>query len=157
MKAITMRIQKFSRPGVILMATVVAIITSMVVANATETITTPNAAFISYSLTSGTGSAAITPASNRSVLVMGCCTNGGGVGQVSLLRLPGSSIEWVGLESTNGTLSAGITQGVSLSNGNHIVYIDFQHKVDIQTASVDTIVIENGDSVTRAGNVTLIW
>ena len=43
MKAIKMRIQKFSRPGVILMATVVAIITSMVAANATQTITAPNA------------------------------------------------------------------------------------------------------------------
>ncbi len=59
MKAITMRIQKFSRPGVILMATVVAIITSMVVANATQTITTPNAAFISYNLAAGANSAAI--------------------------------------------------------------------------------------------------
>ena len=62
MKAIKMRIQKSSRPGVILLAAVVAIITSMVVANATQTITTPNAAFISYNLTTGTNSAAITPA-----------------------------------------------------------------------------------------------
>src|SRR5213080_2889827 len=74
MKAITMRIQKFSRPGVILMATVVVIITSMVVANATQTITAPNAAFISYSLAFGANSAPITPATNRSVLVIGCCT-----------------------------------------------------------------------------------
>jgi hypothetical protein len=64
MKAITMRIQKFSRPGVILLATVVVIITSMVVANATQTITTPNAASISYSLAAGGNSAAITPATN---------------------------------------------------------------------------------------------
>ncbi len=58
------------------MATVVAIITSMVVANATQTITAPNAEFISYSLASGANSALITPATNRSVLVMGCCTTG---------------------------------------------------------------------------------
>ena len=57
MKAITMRMQKFSQPGVILMATVVAIITSMVVANATQSITTPNAAFISYNLAIGANSA----------------------------------------------------------------------------------------------------
>ena len=57
MKAITMRMQKFSRPGVILMATVVAIITSIVVANATQSITTPNAAFISYILAAGANSA----------------------------------------------------------------------------------------------------
>src|SRR5438309_3631557 len=101
MKAIKMRIQKFSRPGVILMATVVAIITSIVVANATQTITTPNAAFISYNLATNTSSAAITPATNRSVLVMGCVTTLGqpGVGQVSLLHFPSNGIEWVGLES----------------------------------------------------------
>src|SRR6266446_811663 len=100
MKAITMRIQKSSRPGVILLATVVAIITSMVVANATQTITTPNATFISYNLASGANSAAITPATNRSVLVMGCNTNGNlGVGQVSLLHGPSNGIAWVGLES----------------------------------------------------------
>src|SRR5438874_143672 len=104
MKAIRMRIQKFSRPGVILLATVVAIITSMVAANATQTITAPNAAFISYNLATNANSAPITPASNRSVLVMGCCTTGGntGVGQVSLLRLPSNLMAWVGLESYNG-------------------------------------------------------
>src|SRR5437764_8273990 len=99
MKAIRMRIQKFSRPGVILLATVVAIITSIVVANATQTIQTPNAAFISYNLAAGTYSAPITPVTNRSVLVMRCCTTGSpGVGQVSLLHIPGFAIEWVGLE-----------------------------------------------------------
>src|SRR5204863_9972189 len=123
MKAITMRVQKFSRPGVILMATVVAIITSMVAANATQTITAPNAAFISYSLAPSANSAAITPAANRSVLVMGCSTNGGGVGQVSLLRYPGNSIQWVGLESYS---PAAITQGASNALGAHIVYIDAQ-------------------------------
>src|SRR5207248_1482879 len=100
MKAITMRIQKFSRPGVILMATVVAIITSMVVANATQTITTPNAAFISYSVALGANSAAITPATNRPVLVMGCTTNGDstGVGHVSLLHIPSGGFQWAGVE-----------------------------------------------------------
>src|SRR5947207_15508425 len=101
MKAITMRMQKFSRPGVILMATVVVIITSMVAANATQTITTPNAAFISYSLAGGANSAPITPATNRSVLVM-CCSTGPsglagqnmGVGQVSLLHIPSEFMEW---------------------------------------------------------------
>src|SRR5438046_8577392 len=84
MKAITMPMQKFSRPGVILMATVVVIITSMVAANATQTITTPNAAFISFSLASGADSAPITPAANRAVLVMGCCTTRGGAAEVQV-------------------------------------------------------------------------
>src|SRR5438477_8742796 len=108
MKAITMRFQKFSRPGVILLATVVAILTTMVVANATQTITTPNAAFITYNLAAGANSAVITPSTNKSVLVMGCCTTGSpGVGQVSLLHIPGFAIEWVGLESNSAAATAG--------------------------------------------------
>ena len=160
MKAITMRIQKFSRPGVILMATVVAIITSMVVANATQTITTPNAAFISYNLAPGVNSAAITPASNKSVLVMGCCTtaNDQGVGQVSLLHSPSTGITWVGLESFTGS-PATITSGSSGTAGDHIMYIDLQHLVEIRVASTDTILILNHivSPFAVAGNVTLVW
>ncbi len=156
MKAITMRIQKFSRPGVILMATVVVIITSIVVANATQTITAPNAAFITYNLAPGASSAPITPATSKSVLVMGCCTTLGAyaTGQVSLLRIPGTIMAWVGLESYSG---GAVTQNATSGPVAHIVYIDFNHKVDIQMASVDTILVHNGNTGTRAGNVTLVW
>ena len=155
MKAITMRMQKFSRPGVILMATVVAIITSMVAANATQTITTPNAAFITYNLAPNTNSAVITPATNRWVLVGGCCTATllQGVGQVSLLHIPSGFIEWVGLESTAG---AAITQGFSGAAGTHIVYIA-GNGVDIQLASANTILVHNAYGGPVAGNVTLVW
>jgi len=138
------------------MAIVVAIITSMVAANATQTITAPNAAFISYNLAAGGNSAPITPATNRSVLVMGCCTASGGfqgVGQVSLLHTPSNLITWVGLESVS---PAAITSG-STNSAGHIVYLDLTHTVDIQTASADTILVHNGSAGTRAGNVTLIW
>jgi hypothetical protein len=138
------------------MATVVAIITSMVVANATQSITTPNAAFISYSLAAGANSAAITPVTNKSVLVMYCCTTSGiqGAGQVSLLHIPSSFIEWFGLEfSGNATIASGATSVA----GTHMVYIEGHHFVDIQVASADTIRIHNGNSATSAGNVTLIW
>src|SRR5438874_7641953 len=157
MKALTMRIQKFSRPGVILMVAVVAIITSMVVANATQTITTPNAAFVSYSLAGVANSAAITPATNRSVLVMGCCTTTApldvGVVQVSLLHIPSYYIQWVGVELYNGSPST-ITSGANSTAGTHIVYIDFSHIVAIQVASADTIVIHNIGNSTKSGNVT---
>ena len=156
MKAIRTRIQKFSRPGVILLATVVAIITSIVVANATQTITAPNAAFISYNLVANTDSAPITPVTNKSVLVMGCCTTSPAqsVGQVSLFHIPSSGMVWVGLESTFG---ATITSGSSTTAGHHIVYIDNAHTLDIQVASAATIVVHNGAPFTVAGNVTLIW
>jgi hypothetical protein len=147
-----MRIQKSSRPLVILLAIVVAIITSIVVANATQTITTPNAAFISYSLLAGADSAAITPASSRSVLVMGCSTTNQAVAQVTLIRMPGSALEWVGLEQ-NGA----VTRGASAQAGAHIVSIDASNEVNIVTASIDTIIVHNGQNRTMAGNVTLIW
>ena len=149
-----MRIQKFSRPGVILLATVVAIIASMVVANATQTFATPNAAYISYSLASGANSAPITPAASRSVLVMGCCITSGGVGQVSLLHIPSTARQWAGLESEPGAI---ITSGSSGVAGTHIMAIDGGHAVEIQVASADTIRVHNGGPSLRAGNVTLIW
>jgi len=156
MKAITMRIQKFSRPGVILLATVVVIITSMVVANATQTITTPNAVKITFNLAPNTDSAAITPASNTSVLAMGCCTTVGyqGVGQASLLHIPNTFIVWTGVESYG---TASITQGSSSTAGTHIVYIDYNDAVDIEVASADTIRVHNGNPYTVAANVTLVW
>jgi hypothetical protein len=157
MKAITMRMQKFSRPLVILLATAVVILTTMVVANATQTITTPNAVNISYNLAAGGTSAAITPVTNKSVLVMGCCTTLGsqGVGHVSLLHTSGFMI-WEGLESYNG-LTPAIAAGDS--NGTlHIVYIDFFHHVAIlATNSGDAIHVFNSANATQAGNVTLIW
>jgi hypothetical protein len=156
MKTIIMRTEKSSRWPATLLATVVAIITSVVVANATQTITTPNAAFISYNLAGGANSAPITPAASRWVLVGGCCTTppNQGVGQVSLLRIPSGFIEWVGLESPT---SAAITSGSASTPGIHIVYIDGSKIVDLQVASADTIKIHNAAATTRTGNVTLIW
>jgi len=153
MKTIIMRTEKSSRWGAMLLATVVAIITSLAVANATQTITTPNAVKITYNLASGASSAAITPATNTSVLVMGCCTTEGGVGHVSLMHIPSTIIEWVGLESNN---AAAITQGATKA-AHHMVYINASHTVDIQVASADTIVIHNAHPTVQAGNVTLIW
>jgi hypothetical protein len=149
--------QKFSRLGVMLLVTVVAIITSIVVANATQTITTPNAAFVSFSLAPSANSATIMPTASRAVLVMGCTTSSGGnkgVGQVSLLHIPSTGIEWVGLESPS---TAAITQGFTATPTAHIVFIDVTHKVDIRVAHADTILIHNGTASTEAGNVTLIW
>ena len=111
---------------------------------------------LNYNLAPGANSAAITPVANVPVLVMGVCTSFGvrGVGQVSLLHIPGSFIEWVGLESP---LGASITSGYSPPYGRHIVWIDYAHQVDIQVASPDTIRVHNGSGAVRTGNVTLVW
>jgi hypothetical protein len=139
-------------------AAVVAVLTCVTVANATQTITTPNAVNIAYNLMGG-NSAAITPASNRAVLVMGCQTSGAqSVGQVSLLHItsPSHFITWVGLESFNGS-GTGFTSGSSSTAGTHIVYIEHNHTVEIQVASANTIRVHSFAGGTIAGNVTLIW
>ncbi|HEY2625190.1 MAG TPA: hypothetical protein VGI41_00415 [Candidatus Udaeobacter sp.] len=137
-----------------------AIITSIVVANATQTITTPNAVKITYSLAAGANSAAITPATNTSVLVMGCCTTTPfqGSGHVSLLHSPATAMAWTGVESHGGVPTTFASGGTS-SPPAHIMFIDAGHVVEIQVnPTVDTIRIHNGHpSLTLAGSVTLIW
>jgi len=149
-------VQKLSRPAVWTFAVMVALITSAVVAHATQSLSVPNAATVSYNLAAGANSAAITPSSSKPVFVMGVCTTAGtrGVGQVTLLRIPANFIEWVGLESPAG---AAITSGFSGAAGTHIVYLDFGSQVDIEVNSPDTIRVHNGAAAARAGNVTLIW
>jgi len=156
MKGLKMRIQRVSRPAVILLATAVAILTSMVVANATQTITTPNAVKITYNLAAGANSAAITPTTNTSVLVMGCCTTSGdqGAGHVSLVHIPSNGFDWAGV---NSNYPAAVTGNDSATAGNIIVYIDNSHQVFLQVASADTIQVHNASTGTRAANVTLIW
>jgi hypothetical protein len=158
MKTIKIQIQKSSRWLVIVLATVVLILTTMVVANASLTFTTPNAVKITYNLAAGANSTAITPAANTSVLVMGCCTTTGllAVGHVSLLHTPGTLMAWTGVESHSG-MPTTFASGTSDAPGAHIVFIDAAHVVDIQMATVDTILVHNGSTGTRAGNVTLIW
>src|SRR5690242_19604712 len=99
---------------------IVTTLTFAVVAQAVQTITLPSAALVTYDLAPGTSSAPITPDTNTPVFVMGTQNNLGfrGVGQVTLLRVPGSFLEWVGLDST---ADAAITQGFSSAAGTRIV------------------------------------
>jgi hypothetical protein len=144
------------RYGSLLLATAVTVLTLAVVAKASQTITVPNAVTYSYSLASGANSSPITPVTNQSVLMIGSQTSPGyrGVAMGTLLHVPSSFIEWVGLESTSG---AAITQGFSASPGTHILYLDFAHLVDVQVASADTIRIHNANSITQTGDLKLIW
>lgn len=144
------------RFGSLVLAALVAILTVSVLVHATQTISTPNAAFVSYNLAAGANSGAITPAADRAVLVMGTSTtlNFRGVGFVTLLRVPGGFLEWTGLESHAGSA---ITQGFSGVAGTHIVYLDFSHQVDIEVNTTDTFRVHNGSTAVRTGNVTLIW
>ena len=71
-----------------------------------------------------------------------------------MLRIPGSFLQWVGLESSAG---AAITQGFSGVAGTHIVFLDFSHQVDIEVNTTDSFRVHNGAAAQRTGNVTLIW
>lgn len=135
---------------------IIIALTTAVVSKSAQTLAVPNALFVGYSLLPGQSTGPITPVSNQSVMVMGVQTTVGyrGVGSATLLHVPSSFIEWVGLESTSGSA---ITQGFSGSAGTHILYLDFSHQVDIQVASTDSVLIHNAASGTRTGNVTFIW
>jgi hypothetical protein len=91
---------------------------------------------------------------------MGCCTSFGevAIGQVSLVHIPSAGLVFLGLESpTSGVGTPAIVFGDASIAGDHIVYMDSPHQVDIQAASADAIQVHNASSGVRAGNVTLIW
>jgi hypothetical protein len=147
---------RFYRVMTLSLAAFVAVVALNIGMHATQTITTPNASKVTYNLAAGASSAAVNPAENVPVLVMGVQNNLGyrGVGHVSMLHVPSSFLEWSGIESP---ASATITSGFSGTAGTHIVYLDYSHLVDIQVASTDTFIIHNANTIAMAGVVTLIW
>ncbi len=151
-----MKNSRLSRVWTLLLAGVVAVVALNVGVHATQTITMPNTSKITYNLAAGASSAAVNPAESVPVLVMGVQNNLGyrGVGQVSMLHVPSSFLEWTGIESP---ASAAITSGFSGTAGTHIVYLDYSHLVDIQVASTDTFIIHNANTIAMAGVVTLVW
>lgn len=151
-----MKDSRFSRLSTLLLAAVVAMVALSISMHATQTITTPNAAKVTYNLAAGASSTAVNPVESVPVLVMGVQNNLGyrGVGQVSMLHVPSSFLEWTGIESP---ASAALTSGFSGTAGTHIVYLDYSHLVDIQVASTDTFLIHNANTIAMSGVVTLIW
>jgi hypothetical protein len=139
-----------------MIAGVVAVVALNIGVHATQTIVTPNASKVAYSRAAGASSAAVTPAESVPVLVIGVQNDLGyrGVGQVTMLHVPSSFLEWTGIESP---AAAAITSGFSGTAGTHIVYLDYSHLVDIQVASTDTFIIHNANTIAMAGVVTLIW
>lgn len=134
----------------------VAGLTAAVVGKAAQTATVPNSAFYKYDLQAGQATAPISLVANQAVMVIGTQLTLGyrGVASATLLRVPSSFIEWVGLESTNGSA---ITQGFSGSSGVHILYLDYSHQVDLQVANPDQVMVVNGATAERTGNLTFIW
>jgi hypothetical protein len=145
-----------SRFSTLLLAGGVAVVAMNIGLHATQTITTPNASKVAYNLAAGASSSPITPAESVPVLVMGVQNNLGyrGVGQVAMLHVPSSFLEWTGVESP---AAAAITSGFSGTAGTHILYIDYSHLVDLEVAGTDTFLIHNANTISMAGVVTLVW
>lgn len=110
---------------------------------------------VNYTLDPG-ASLVITPPASVPVLLIGTCITPGdrGVGQVSLLRLPGQFLEWVGLNSpASGTISKGFS-GIA---GTRIIQIDFNGQVLLEVGPADTFRVRNASSGVRTGSVTMIF
>jgi hypothetical protein len=146
----------FRRYATLSLAFAVAVLAVAIAGRATQTVTVPNAANITYNLAGGAYSGAITPVSNQAILMIGSQTAAGyrGVAMATILHVPSSFIEWTGLESTSGSA---ITEGFSGVVGTHILYLDYSHLVDVQVASPDTIRIHNANTIPMTGNLELIW
>jgi hypothetical protein len=151
-------ISKARRMTTVLLSALVAVLAGAVFKQAFAVVEGPNALLVNYSIAPGANSTAITIAENESVFVMGCQTAVGyrGIGSVSMLHIPGSFLEWVGLESPT---PSSITSGFSGVAGTHVVYLDYSHLVDIEVHSPDTFVVQNSASspITATGSVTIIW
>ena len=94
------------------------------------------------------------------ISVTGTCITPGfrSVGQVTLLRTAVAPLflEWVGLESAWPGAQT-ITKGFSAVLGTHIVYLDWQHLVDIEVTNPGVIRVRNSATSLRQGIVTLMY
>jgi len=111
------RFDRLSRWTQVFVAAMVLVLTMAVMVRAEQTIDTPNALVVNYNLVAGANSAAVKPVSSLPVLVTGVQNALGyrGVGEVSLLHVPSSFLEWVGIESP---AAAAITSGFFRYSGD---------------------------------------
>lgn len=158
------RYEKLSRAASLLLAAIVVLITLRTVALAGIGGLLPNFTQIGYSLAPGKSTAPFFPVQDTAIRIAGVQTTLSfrGVGFVYLLSpsVSPNFLEWIGQESTAGSV---VTSGFSSTAGNHIVYLDYSHDVDIENApapnNATAFVIHNasGSPFTAVGIVTLIW
>jgi hypothetical protein len=80
-----------------------------------------------------------------------------GVGQATLLSsgVAPLFIEWTGVESP---AAAAITSGFSSIQGTHILFIDFNHLLDIEVGpGANTIQLHNTNTAAQTGQIKLIF
>ncbi len=109
-----------------------------------------------FDLAAGASSAAIPLPQDVPVQVIGVSNTG--VAQATLMSkaFGGGSgfILWTGLESPAGSV---ITQGGTGFPGTHILFLDFDHLVDIKVNNPTSIRVSNSSAGRRTGIVKLIW
>lgn len=148
--------RKLSRLATLLGAAVIATLTFAVVAHAA-----PSEFSFSYNLAPGAVSGCVTPLAGIPNQITGVDTTFGhrGVGQVSLLRIAGSFLEWVGLDSPNSPLNEPTTGTSSFSSaaGTKIVFLDFNHTCQIEVCTADSFRVHNLSGITHTGVVDLFY
>lgn len=154
--------KRFYRPASLLLAVLIATLTLVVVVHATQTISTPNAAYYAYTLAPHASSSPITPQTFQATLVMGVDNTVGqrGVSQVTLLRSPSSPalLEWIGLTPEPGPPpTAAPIYGNGSTVGTHIVYLTNTFSVDLAVNNASSFVIRNLGTTTATGDVILFW
>ena len=109
-----------------------------------------------FTIAPGAKSALITPPANVPVAIRAVQLTQGyrGVASTTLLRIAGQFLEWTGIESP---AVAAIASGFGSGVGQHILYVDYGHKVDLQVASADSFVVNNAGSYTATVKVVLTY
>src|SRR5437899_1101164 len=107
-------------------------------ANTNAAVITHGTKTIKFSLAAGASSSPITPVANEAVHVEAVDTTSGvpGVSQLELLRVPGTTLEWVG-QSSPGVGSGVTEQGSSGTLGTAMVCVSFDCLVDREVNSPD--------------------
>jgi hypothetical protein len=147
-------------PWAVLMTMMIGSLVFTCIGRAYAAASTADSSYVTYDLAAGTSSAAISPPSNKPVIVMGANTTPGsrGVGGVYLLKVPDNFLEWSGLNSTSDLAAAPtLTGGFSAANGTVICQIDWDGDVNLEVNNANTYVIVNSSSETETGQVTEIW
>ena len=116
---------------------------------------------ITYNLAPHTISAPITPAANAPVMVMGVRTAPGlgrGVGQLTLMHIPGTALQWAGYDYGTFTYNGYPVAGYSNAYSAHMLSLDSVGYVELIVNDGDSFVVRNNSPDTVAtGQLTLIW
>jgi len=151
-----------SRLPSLVLATVVAVITLVQLANAVQTITVPNISGVTYALAPGANSPDITVPSGTMVLVMANCTTPfrRGVAQVTMQRTTAAPLflQWLGLGSSGApTVVSDWWPGGA---NPHIAWVDFSNQVELRAVSASAFDVRSlipGGGPVATGQVRLIW